>query len=246
VYISDRTSKYSNLRNFWQKIYFIGNIYILRMYIKTHRKLPHPIQTRTRLGFKQACDLHVMTFYKYKDIAFFHNRTELRQAALYERNSEVTFFCPQPRGVKIGKAIYTPDFFYSEGGRDIYVELKPGGKMDKKKEQTFREIAHENACEFIVVSNEDVYKQKVEADNWLLIVRTLVSGKLIDTEGIEPKVLNEIAMTEGCLLSTLLHPKDRIKNAQKELALFRLAHQGVIELDDSKPMGFNTRVDLRF
>jgi len=178
-------------------------------------------------------------------VATFHSYPELLHAALLEGNKNVLTYTPQPEMFKINGRRYIPDCRYIENGKTIYVEIKPKGELIDKVRIPMEEYAAIHDCEFKVISNEDILDQEVKAKNWLSIVRVLVSAKNEETQGAEDTLINWLCSEPELTLKDIIDSNDRVSQRFQEIALYRLAHKGIINLDiETKPIEYTTKVNL--
>lgn len=196
-------------------------------------------------GIQKKSDCYRQKFIKFDAVGTFHSLSELLYAALLESDIKVSTFTPQPTPFLIAGKKYFPDCFYVRKGKRHYVELKPKGVFNREKRIPMEEHGRSNDFEFLVVSNEEILSQKVKADNWLRIVRVLVSAAFENTEGEELEIIQRLNYEPSLALFEIIDAGDRIQRRFLEIALFRLAHRGIVSLDlDNESINPSTEVTL--
>ena len=205
---------------------------------------PQP-NNRSSFSMRKKVDCYLQRFLKFGSVATFHSLSELLHAALLESDPLVTTFTPQPELGAINGKRYIPDCFYIRDGERWVVEIKPGGEFVDNKRIPLEEYAHENGFKFLVVSNEDILQQKIKADNWLRIVRTLVVAEFIDTSGEENVILERLSYEQTLKIGDIVDNGSRISRYHWEVALLRLTHSGAVTMDlEHHQMTLLTRVML--
>jgi len=210
-------------------------------------KAAEPARQNTMSAFKvrKAADCYLQMFLKYPSVGVFHSYSELLHAALLESNPDITNFTPQPKGFVINGKRYIPDCFYLQNKKRYFVEIKPRGKFTKAKEMPLTSALNEFDTSFLVVSNESLLKQSTKAKNWLHIVRMLVSARYETTIGEEDDIYDKLVSKGELTIADIVDRGNRIDGRGYEIALFRLAHQGLITLSlDSKQLSYETEVSL--
>jgi len=204
------------------------------------------IAVETPRKFRIATDCYIRRFIKYPRVAICHSYSELLYLALLEGDPRVSSFTPQPQLLKINGRRYTPDSFYVKDGERTYVELKPRGEFRDELKRPMEAYAKRNNCKFKVVANEEVLEQITKAKNWLHIIGVLLSSTSEDTSGAEQDMLERLHYEQSTTIRDVMDQYDRIGNRLNEIALFRLAHQGLASLDlDNSPLSYDTRVVSR-
>lgn len=203
-------------------------------------------QTRIAKKILRSADTYQQSFIKFtKEIGIFHCYQELLHAALLESDPEVTSFTPQPYSLYVGQRRYIPDCFYVKSGKKYVVEIKPRGEFKDELKIPLEEYFSFHNISFKVISNEDILKQENKALNWLQIIRTLKSSELEDTVKAEYKIYDDVITYDEQTLGDILITGDRINYREREIALFRLLHRGMLKIDyKNKDINYETKVKL--
>ena len=190
------------------------------------RQHPTPMSLQVSRNFFQQ---HLI---KHPHISDFHSLPKYLHAGLLEAAPAVSSFVPQPFLLRIGRRRYTPAcYVVADHSPRRVIELKPRGEMDEALKGVLQAFfAQHNMC-FEVISNESVLERRIEAQNWLEIVRILYLGHAMDTQGAENILLDRFASVPEQELGSLIDPGDRDATYLTEIALFRLLHRGVIRAD---------------
>ncbi len=204
-----------------------------------------PRQRATRQSMRIATEFSVQWMLKHPYRSEFHCRAEHLYAGLLEGDPDVLSYVPQPFTFQVGRARYTPDFFVQAKDRSFVVELKPGGNADAKLTEPTADYLKRYDIDFEVVANESVTERAIEAENWLEIVRSLHVHRELPTEREEHRLLETFYNEPECVLGDVVNPGDRRASSDREMALFRLLHRGLLRAELSKrPLDFNTKVCL--
>ncbi|NVJ65920.1 MAG: hypothetical protein HWE16_05475 [Gammaproteobacteria bacterium] len=189
---------------------------------------------------------------KHSGKSEFHSLHELYYAVLLESDPEVIQYTPQPYRFRIGQMRYTPDFEVHRASGVELVELKTDRELDDKGQwDTPKARAMDAFCQargwrFVVVANSWVKQRQALAQRWLPIVRVLARQQACATDPQEQSMLQRLARKPYHVFQDLVDLSDRAWSYLDEIALFRLAHRGVVSLGLSRqPLHPNSRVCLR-
>ncbi len=201
-----------------------------------------PRQHGTTPGFKKKADYYRQRLLKYPGIGEFHSRYELYYAALLEGDPQVTHYVPQAHKMRFGKSKpYYPDFhvMYTDGRHDI-VELKQTiNWTDPRWEQLQWHCQHQGH-RFVLIENAAIGARAVEAENWLEVVRHLVTGHLLETPQQEAALLMRCCAQGQLCLGEVIDGDDRQRSYLDELALYRLLHRGELRANLTTPLLMET------
>ncbi|WP_166260600.1 TnsA endonuclease N-terminal domain-containing protein [Marinobacter salicampi] len=204
-----------------------------------------PRQRATRQSMRIATEFSVQCMLKHPHRSEFHCRSEHLYAGLLEGNPAVISFVPQPFTFGVGRCRYTPDFFVQAKDRAFVVEVKPEGKVDNRLTEPVAHFLRRNGIDFDVVHNAGIIERAVEAENWLEIVRVLHVNRDLPTESVERRLLEEFYQEPERALADVVNSGDRAASYDREIALFRLLHRGLLRAELSEqPLDFTTVVLL--
>ena len=198
-------------------------------FVRSESLVPHQ-QQHSALKILRSADCYQQKFLKFPYVAITHSWAELLNLALLEADVLVTSFVPQPFRLRVGKRRYIPDCFFEREGKKYVVELKPEGADFDHIAEPVKMFFKTKNIDYSVISNESIYEQSIFAENWLYIVRTLNTSKTIDTDREECSLMDELCqgpLTIGQALSL----GDRLETSQREIAIYKLAWRGQVELD---------------
>lgn len=186
-----------------------------------------PCQQPTRPNFKTACDFRQQVMCKHPFLSDFHSLAEHLYAGLNEGDHAVRSYVPQPFLLRLRGQYYQPDCYvvYQDGTRKV-VELKPRGEFAEDKRGPLVAFFDEHGMVFEVISNEMVFARRIEAQNWLEIVRILQMAQSLDTRQAEEDLLGWFYQHEHATLGDIVDAGDRARTYLSEIALFRLLHRG--------------------
>lgn len=204
-------------------------------------------QQRAPRGFSTSADFRTQWMLKHPHLSEFHSRAEHLHAGLLEGEPDVLSYVPQPFTVRVGRRRYTPDCYVVRAtGRPCVVEIKPGGLMDESLRMRVQAYFELQGLAFEVIANEAMLARRVEAENWLEIVRILRIGADETTTDAEYRVLDRLMLEGPCKLGDLVDPGDRERTYLLEVALFRLLHRGIVSAPlHERPLDFDTLFALR-
>lgn len=186
-----------------------------------------PRQRPTSPRFKTAADFSQQAMLKHPHLSDFHSPAEHLHAGLLEADPTVISYVPQPYALRVGQRRYTPDCYVVRDGQPREVlELKPGGHLEAALREPVAAFLAQHGVRFTVLSNEAVFERRLEAENWLEIVRILYQARDLDTTVAEAAVRERLAHTGPCTLGAVSDAGDRGDTYPQEIALFRLLHRG--------------------
>jgi hypothetical protein len=204
-----------------------------------------PVQHRADRNFRIATNVRIQRMLKHPHISEFHSLAEYFYAGLLEGTPAVSVYVPQPFSLRVGKRRYKPDFYVLERDRRRVVELKPRGEFSEALWQPLDAFFAAHGMHFEVISNEEVFSRKIEAQNWLEVVRALNLCRDLDTQVAESSVLDQCQGAGTLTLGDLIDPGDRDRTLETEIALFRLLHRGHLSANlSNRPLDYATSVQL--
>ena len=189
----------------------------------------NPTQQNTPLNFRRSCDFRMQEFIKHPHPSEFHSSSEFYHAALLESDQAVSTFTPQPCQLLINGKRYIPDIFYIKDHIRYVGEIKPDGKIDTEKAVLLKQFFLKYAIHFIVITNESIQEKKIEALNWLTIVRHLLNNRNLDTQTAEMAVFDQITVQGGFRMGELVDVGDRESTIYTEAAIYQLLYTGLIK-----------------
>lgn len=191
-----------------------------------------PSQRSTSVGFRRQTDCYERYMVKFAgQIAIFHSLAELFHAALLEADPRVTHYIPQPYSLRVGGKPYCPDCFVLRDGQRYIIELKPRGEFDEQQRRSLEAFFERQGMIFQVLANEPFLEQAVLAQNWLMILGQLHTCRDVLTDAQEISLLDELSLYDSRRLGDLIDPGDRWGSLERETALFRLLHRGLVQAD---------------
>ncbi|TNE95039.1 MAG: hypothetical protein EP324_00785 [Gammaproteobacteria bacterium] len=205
-----------------------------------------PHQQPTQPNFKTACDFRQQVMLKHPFLSDFHSRAEHLHAGLLEGDPAVSSYIPQPFRLRVRQCHYTPDCYVVADNRPRQViELKPHGEMKDELRVPLTAFFAQHGMTFVVLSNEAVLEREIEALNWLEIVTILNQAQLLLTETEEAHLLSQLHLDGPCTLGDIVDMGDREHSYRREIALFRLLHQGHLRAElNERPLDLDTGVAL--
>jgi hypothetical protein len=205
-----------------------------------------PQQQPTPPALKTSADYREQVMLKHPYLSEFHSPAEHLHAALLEGDPEVISYVPQPFRLMIGKRRYNPDCYVVTNGQPRRVlELKPDGEMPDELQHPLTHFFAQHGMVFEVISNESVFERRIEAENWVEIVRILYQARSLDTTAAEQNVAEQLEANGKCTLGDLIDPGDRERTYYDEIALFRLLYQGHIKSNlNTRTLDFDTEFSL--
>lgn len=202
-----------------------------------------PRQVKTSINFQIACNFHQRVMVKHPRLSNFHSNEELLHAALLEANHAVISYTPQPFTLYVGNKRYTPDCYVLENNVPIRViEIKPFDEFGAVPEKALSSFFSQQCMQFVLISNEEINERKVEAQNWLEIVKRLVISEDVHTPVLENEIYSTLKEKPNVTLYDFIDLGDRERTAKKELCLFRLLHSGFIHASlGNSPLDLTTK-----
>jgi hypothetical protein len=190
-----------------------------------------PRQHPTPLKIKRSTNYVAQRMLKCPERCRFHSLAELYYAALCEGDREIGYFCPQPFMFYIHGVRYIPDVYVEISGKRKVVEIRSKGKFSERKKLALESYLRPRRFEFEVISNETVYEKEIAAQNWLTIIRHLLSGEDIVTDGAETELIEALQLSESIALGDIIDTGHRQASERNELAIYRLLYQGIVQTD---------------
>ena len=203
-----------------------------------------PRQHHANREFITSTNAFFAKMIKYPDVAEFHSEAEFLHAGLLEGNPDVLNYVPQPYRVRVNGERYTADCFvlYRNGQRKV-LELKPNGKFSDHKKIPLEHFFFQYDYIFEVVSNEFIFQQRLLAENWIEIVKSLLLAKDLDTQRAENKLLSRLLIEKSCVLENIVEIDNREQSYFDEIALYRLLHRGKLKADlDIHILDYGTKI----
>ncbi|MCG7979574.1 MAG: hypothetical protein N0E58_15770 [Candidatus Thiodiazotropha endolucinida] len=178
---------------------------------------------------------------KYKGVANFHSLAEYYHAALLEGDPLVKAYVPQPFCLGYGKKTYIPDIYYERDDKRYVGELKPRAEFDEALHQALDNFFRPRGINFVVIDNECVYERAIAAQNWLTVVRWLLTYPDIDTEQARLSVLQQVLEAGELAYGQIVDLGDRTSSLAQECAVHQLLHAGELTTDfEEQFFGLNT------
>ncbi len=197
------------------------------------KNLDTPYQHPTRRGFKTKVDCYQTRLTKFpKENAVAHCIHEMLLWGIFEGDPTVNYLVPQPYLFYMGTKTYQPDLFYMRNGQRFIVEVKSEAGFEgfTERSELITEFLKPTIYEFQHITNESIADREVFARNWLIIVHTLVTATNIETLHTEVNVLDRLYGND-LQVGDIVDCAHRIDSSLNEIALYRLAHTGKVELD---------------
>jgi len=202
-------------------------------------------ETKSAFGVRKSSDCYFQKGLKFPFVGHFHSLAELLHFGISEGSPSISHFTPQPRPLKIDGKNYFPDCSYVKDGKYVVVEIKPRGEFTNSKAGPISSYLEDLGATFMVVSNESILERSILAKNWLQIVRVLVSAQYETTDGEEEDVFDKVKRIGVLTLGEIIERGNRLDKRGKEIALYRLAHQGLVSLAlGDRPLTYETEVTL--
>ncbi len=209
--------------------------------------LGSPRQNPTSRGFKTKVDCYITQLSKFpSEPAVGHSKLEMLYWGILEGDPTVRYMVPQPYKFMLGTKRYTPDLYYEKKGKRLIVEIKSEESFKKFKQTSngIREFLKNTPYEFVHVTNESIAEREVFARNWLIIAHTLVTSTYVDTTKASENILDRLRASP-LQVGDIIDIHHRVDEAQSEIALFRLANLGMVELDlECQRLSANTGVRI--
>jgi hypothetical protein len=204
-----------------------------------------PQQHFASIGFLKSADIYIQQFIKYSvSLSYFHSYQEFLHAALLESDKDVERFVPQPFKLRVGSRRYTPDCFYTRKGKRYVVEIKPEGQFPDHMKIPLEEFFSRKGMHFLVVSNESILLKESKALDWLDMVQLMVLYKDVNTDYEEGAAWELFARHPSLHFLDFIQFSSTEPDQRRLLALYRMAHAGVIKINHEVRLGPNTEVEL--
>ncbi|HEY9031985.1 MAG TPA: hypothetical protein VIM93_11535 [Kangiella sp.] len=210
--------------------------------------LRHPVCHHTPLSFRRKTNYYEQIMLKHPLPSPFHSLAEYLHGGLLEADPSVQSYVPQPYQFKINGKRYIPDVFVIRGNQKIVMEIKPEAQTPFHYEQYLEPFLHKYQIRFEVITNESILAQEQKAVNWLKIVQVLVAANKsrIRTTQLQDEIMSKLLMSDEAIeLGDFIDSGDRQRTYATEVAVFRLAHAGLISLAlEQSDLGFDTVLSL--
>lgn len=203
-----------------------------------------PEEQPTPLKQLKALDTYQQYFVKYPKRGTFHSYPELLHGALLESEPAVESFVPHPFRLRIGSQTYIPDCYLVRSGVRIVRECNEADLPDKISAPV-RQFLAQNDIQWEVLPNSVILEKETLALNWLQIVQTLVSAKGHQTMHAEGEIHLRLAEEGSLSLMMLLDGSDDFEQFDKQVAVFRMLHKGLITAELNKEdLNYHTEFQL--
>lgn len=188
-----------------------------------------PRQQPTPLSLKRSTNYFAQRMIKCSERCRFHSLAELYYAALLEGNPLVEYFCPQPFLFYVNGERYIPDVYVVKNGRRLVIEIRSKKRFSEHKRTALDSYLSLRNIQFDVISNDSIYEQEITAQNWLTILRHMLSGQDIDTDGAETELIEALQLAPSMAFGDIVDVGHRQATERNELAVYRLFYQGIVE-----------------
>lgn len=203
-------------------------------------------QTKDALKLLRSADCYIQWITKYlREPVICHSWPEVVHLGYLESQLKISNVVPQPFKLFVGTRRYIPDCYFEDAGKPIVVELKPrdSDNFDHIREPVEEYFRH-HGIEFRMIWNEDVLEHQVLAENWLYIARLLCNAQTVDSDRAELKLLDQLYDSPKTL-GDIIDYGDRAGACQDEVAIYRLAKRGKVQLElASEAINNQTKVSL--
>lgn len=209
--------------------------------IQAKSAILRPQQRKSSLKIRRNTDFRSQRMIKFNGIAHFHSLAEYYHAALLEGDSRVEAYVPQPYRLRFGRKSYIPDIYYVREGQRYVGELKSRAEFDKALHQALIDFFRTHGITFVVIDNETVYARSMAAQNWLTVVRWLLTYPDLDTRQARLEVLQKVLETGELAYGEIADLGDRASRLSHECAVHQLLHAGELSADfDEQFFGLDT------
>jgi hypothetical protein len=165
-------------------------------------------------------------------------------AYLLEASSRISQFIPRPFEIGLGKTELIPSFWIQDDTGQSVVQVGRSEGLDEFQQSAIAHSLSARGLMFQVIERDAVFEREQEAQNWRLIVKTLVQGRGWNTGYAEDSLVARFRKTarRRLELRDITDPGRREACWLDELACFRLLHRGVITTDElvDRPLGYDT------
>jgi hypothetical protein len=203
----------------------------IRFGTQPNSSLLRPQQQKSGIKIRRSTDFRSQRMIKYNGIANFHSLAEFYHAALLEGDPLVQAYVPQPYCLRYGKKTYIPDIYYDREDKRYVGELKPRAEFDKALHEALKNYFQSHGMTFMVIDNESVYGRAMAAQNWLTVVRWLLTYPDLDTEQARLTVLEQVLEAGELPYGQIANLGDRASSLAKECAVHQLLHAGELTAD---------------
>ena len=196
----------------------------------------HPVQQSTSLKLKKCTDLYQQRCVKYPGRAVFHSYAEYIHGLWLESRADVSHFVPQPFRLLCDHRLYIPDCYVVTRAGNQVIELKARGEMSWPAPELIAAHYRQHHLTFRVMDNEEALSHETEALHWRPMVQALCIALRyhVDTHAVEMALLREAQQRGPCQLGDLVSPLERLNDSTREIAVYRLLHRHLLEVDLSE------------
>lgn len=204
-----------------------------------------PQQQHSNLRIKRSSDFRSQRMIKCAEICHFHSLAEYYFSALLEGDPQVQIYVPQPFRLYIDRKSYIPDIYYVRDSQAFVGELKARGVFDESRLAALTCFFRDHGMTFEVIDNEYAYSRSMAAQNWMTVVRWLLTYPDLDTEAARLVVLQLLLDTGEITYGEIADLGNRAARLTQECAVHRMLHAGEIEADfDAQFFSANTVLRL--
>lgn len=216
-----------------------------RRVVKTDGGILRPRQQTTPIKLKRGIDYSSQRMLKCPERCHFHSLAELYNAALLEGDPGTEYFCPQPFLMYVNGKRYIPDMYALTNGQRYVQEIRAKGKISDRLRIPLEAYFHSRRMEYIVISNDSVYAREIEAQNWLSIVRHLLTRQTIDTDAAESNLIKTLQTSENIALGDIIDAGNRSATELTELAAYRILYRGIARTDlETCFLSYDSEIEL--
>jgi hypothetical protein len=204
-----------------------------------------PQQQNSSLRIRRCADFRSQRMLKYPEICHFHSLAEFYHAALLEGDAAVDAYVPQPFRLRLGRTSYIPDIYYVRDGQRYVAELKPRAEFDETLCQAVSAYFAKRGITFLVIDNEASLVRAMEAQNWLMVVRWILTYRAVDTQQARLVILQRLLADGEIAYGEVADLGSRTTSLIYECAIHRMLHSGELVADfDQQFFGIDTRLSL--
>ena len=189
-----------------------------------------PLQPKATIRQIQSSNFFAQYMLKHRGCSEFYTYIEFLYAGLLESSPDVEAFVPHPFLIRVGKLLYTPSFYINSGGEKLVVHISDSELPIHIKMPLYRYLKDKH-FEFKEVVSKDVLDKKIQALNWLELVRRLHTARDLDTSLEERQVLSFMLNNGKCRMDELIDPYNREGSQLTEIAILRLINLHVIKAE---------------
>jgi hypothetical protein len=201
----------------------------------------YPQQQKSSIKISRSTDYRSQRMIKCPEICHFHSLAEYYFAALLEGDRLVDTYVPQPFRLRLGRKPYIPDIYYVREQQSYVGELKPRGEFDETFRVALTEFFRSHDMIFVVIDNESINAHSKEAQNWITIVRWLLTYPERDVHQARQEILQLLFVNVEVTYGEIIDLGDRTASLNRECAVHQMLHSGEIMADlDTQFFGMNT------